>query len=223
MNIQILYEDRDLLVCIKPAGLLSQADDSDRPSLVELLQARCGQGASVCPVHRLDQGVGGVMVYGKTRAGAAGLSQAIRSGAFSKEYLAAALGIVEPAAGTWRDYLFKDSRKNKTYVVGRLRKGVKEASLEYETLACCDADLGPLTLVRVKLHTGRTHQIRVQFASRRHPLAGDGKYGAGRWDGEIALWSYRIAFPHPITGQTLAFSQLPSGDPWALFSMPNLE
>ena len=214
--IPVLYEDRELLVCIKPAGLLSQADAAGRPNLVEALQARCA--AAVYPVHRLDQGAGGVMVYGKTKGAAAGLSQSMQTGAFSKEYLAVIEGVLDAPAGTFRDYLFKDSAKNKTYVVQRLRKGVKEASLDYEALDRCETAFGPLTLVKIRLHTGRTHQIRVQFASREHPLLGDGKYGSHHAGEALALWSYRLSFPHPVTQAPLTFTQPPpEAVPWAFF------
>ena len=195
---QLLYEDPHLLVCVKPVGILSQRDASGRPNLEELLQehvSASGGSAAVYPVHRLDQAVGGVMVYAKTKHCAARLSQAIQSGGVLKRYLAILHGVPEPASGVCRDYLFKDAAKNKSYVVKTLRRGVKEASLEYETLQTGTCCFGPVSLVRIQLHTGRTHQIRVQFASRRRPLVGDGKYGSSQSNCGIALWSLMASAP----------------------------
>ena len=207
--IPILFQDKDLLVCLKPPGLLSQTGPVD--SLPALLEQE--NGCRIFPVHRLDQSVGGVMAYAKTSSAAAALSAAIRAGTFQKEYLAAVRGCPKKAAGVYQDLLLHDRVRNKSFVVQRMRGGVREASLEYRLLE----EQEGLSLVLIRLHTGRTHQIRVQFASRGMPLAGDNKYGGG--SGQIALWSFRIKLPHPTSGQQMVFQQSPSGEPWERFTL----
>ncbi|MBQ3496759.1 MAG: RNA pseudouridine synthase [Oscillospiraceae bacterium] len=216
MEIKNLYEDNDIIVCVKPPHVLSQRGANGGEDMISLL------GGGVYPVHRLDGGVGGVMVYAKTQSAAGKLSQMIAAHEFEKEYLAVLRGKAE-ACGTLRDLLFHDRIKNKTYVVDRMRSGVKEASLSYRLVETRETAEGILSLVRVKLHTGRTHQIRVQFASRRLPIAGDGRYGGG--GGEIALWSYRLRFAHPTKrGKTVEAAQLPpEGAPWSNFTLANVE
>ena len=208
----LLFEDPQLLVCVKAPGLLSQ--DGGEASLPGLLRRQCR--CEIYPVHRLDREAGGVMVYAKTRPAAAALSAAIQEKKLEKEYLCVTLGIPAEPQGTYRDLLLHDKLRNKSFVVRRMRGGVKEASLSYRVLEERDGE----ALVLVSLHTGRTHQIRVQFASRATPLSGDGKYGGG--SGPLALWSARLVFPHPRTGERLAFSQLPQGAPWDRFSPPAL-
>lgn len=226
----ILYEDAALAVLDKPAGLSSEAD------VPAALRARWGTEAYVGLVHRLDTGVSGLMVCARTPAAAAALSRQITqsqqlyaaqdAGAtaapkaalppFRKEYRAVLAGGADaalPPAGMLRDYLFKDSRAGRVYPVRRPRKGVREAVLEYRLAASAAG----LSLAEITLHTGRTHQIRVQFASRRHPLWGDGKYGS-RHKGDIALQSARLAFVHPVTGRAMEFAlPLPHTAPWTLF------
>ncbi len=207
--ISVLYEDRALAVCIKPPALLSQAGSGE-----DILQVLGQQlGCTLYPVHRLDRGVGGVMVFAKTSRAAAALSAAIQRHELEKEYLCLVRGRPAEDSGVYRDLLLHDKARNKTFVVDRMRGGVKEASLEYRVL---DQQAG-VSLVRVKLHTGRTHQIRVQFSSRKTPLLGDGKYGGG--SGQIALWSFHLAFPHPTSGKRMDFFQLPEGQPWDGFSL----
>ena len=163
-------------------------------------------------VHRLDRDVSGVMVFAKEEKTAAALSALIARREFTKEYLAIVSGETD-AAGEMRDLLYHDKGRNKTFVVKRPRRGVREASLDYRTLAVHEEN----SLVHVRLHTGRTHQIRVQFASRKHPLLGDGKYGGGK--GKIALFSHRIAFVHPVTKEEMCFSALPAiTDAWEIFA-----
>ena len=206
---EILEQNAAYVVCIKPVGIPSQGEGPE--AMPTKLAAETG--GEIYPVHRLDQAVGGVMVYARTKQAAAALSRAIQEGRMEKAYLAVLTKPMAQPRGTLRDLLYHDRVKNKTYVVKRKRNGVKEAVLDYETLAS-GADG---TLVRVQLHTGRTHQIRVQFASRGCPLAGDGKYG-GKGSAPL-LWSYRLAFPDPLDGKLRTFVRRPEGPVWeALFA-----
>lgn len=200
---KILFEDESIIVCIKERGIISQSDSAGGISMITELEKLCN--CKIFPLHRLDKEVGGVMVYAKTKSAAAGLSKDIQEHKFIKEYIALIHGTPENSRGEMRDLLFKDSKKNKSYVVKRERKGVKEALLDYELL---ESNNG-FSKVLIKLHTGRTHQIRVQFASRKMPLCGDKKYGAKDESNTIGLWSYRITFNHPKTGESLSFSETP--------------
>ena len=178
---EMLYSDRDMAVCVKPVGL-----DSEQELPAALKEAL---GGEIYPIHRLDKNVGGVMVYARTRSAAAQLSRLVQEGSLVKEYVALVHG-TPPEEGDWEDLLWKDSAKNKVYVVKRQRKGVKPARLEYKRLTA-----GEASLVRIRLHTGRSHQIRVQFASRGYPLVGDHKYGSRDTEKEPMLFSCRIRFP----------------------------
>ena len=201
---EILEQNAAYVVCIKPVGVPAQGEGAN--ALPARLAAELN--GEIYPVHRLDQTVGGVMVYARTKQAAAALSRAIQEGRMEKDYFAVLTKPMADASGTLRDLLYHDRVKNKTYVVKRKRNGVKEAVLDYETLASGAEG----TLVRVHLHTGRTHQIRVQFASRGCPLAGDGKYG-GKGSAPL-LWSYRLAFPDPRDGTMRIFEQRPEGSAW---------
>ncbi|MBR4881865.1 MAG: RNA pseudouridine synthase, partial [Clostridia bacterium] len=161
---EILYSDNDIIVCIKPVGL-----DSEH-GVPDLLKEEFG--GEIFTLHRLDLNVGGVMVYARNKETASELSTVIQNGEMIKEYLAVVHG-TPPAEGDWEDLLYKDARKNKVFVVDRMRRGVKKARLEYKRLT-----KGKTSVVRIRLHTGRSHQIRVQFASRKFPLVGDHKYGS---------------------------------------------
>lgn len=191
---QILYHDADLAVIVKPVGL-----DSEAAVPSEIKHAL---GGECFAVHRLDLNVGGVMVYARTKAAAAALSRCIAEGTMVKEYMALVHGETEES-GDWEDLLWKDSRKNKVFVVSREHAGVKRARLTFTRLAVKD----DTSLVRIRLYTGRSHQIRVQFASRKHPLVGDHKYGARDTLTAPQLFSCCLTFPWK--GQTLRFEQLP--------------
>jgi len=219
MTIEIFYCDRDLLICRKPVGVLSQSDGKgDMVALLSAQLAAEGEKSDIFPVHRLDRGVGGVMVFARSAAMAGKLTALVAERSFEKEYLAVLRGHPEEEEATLKDLLFKDSAKNKSYVVKRMRRGVKEASLEYRVLGKTEEH----TLVRVKLHTGRTHQIRVQFSSRRLPLLGDGKYGSSDNRCDIALFACRVAFRHPRTGKEIAVFARPDEEryPWNEFALP---
>lgn len=212
MTPQILYQDEFVFVVCKPIGIVSE-ESADQTGLADLL--RLQNSGYVGVVHRLDRGVGGVMVYAKSKTAAARLSAAVQAHALQKIYLAVVHGKPQKEADTLVDLLYHDRVKNKTYVVDRERRGVKQAILDYETLATKEHDThGTISKLRITLHTGRTHQIRVQMASRGFPLVGDNKYGAkDRCD--IALFCHSLSFPHPKTGKRMTFSLDPEGDIWA--------
>lgn len=214
-DITVLFEDNNIIAAIKPAGVLSQAGNT--ADMISLL----GEGrGEIYPLHRLDKNVGGVMVFAKNKQAAAKMSQLISENRMSKSYYAVLCGKPEEDCAVLEDLLFKDSSKNKSFVVKRMRKGVKKASLEYKTVESVQTDSGFLTLVKVKLHTGRTHQIRVQFSSRKLPLLGDGRYGGKSDKCDIALWSTEISFISPFNGQNLTFkAPLPQQYPWNLFEI----
>lgn len=203
--VEILYQDKALLVCIKPSGVPSEGTGSN--ALPEILKMQTGK--NVWPVHRLDQAASGLMVYARRRESAAALSSAIAAGTMEKEYFALVSGTPQPEEGRMEDFLYHDARKGRVYPVRSLRKGVKQAALTYKTLQSREG----VSLVRVQLETGRTHQIRVQFASRKLPLLGDGKYGS-RVKGNLMLWSCRLAFSHPETGEKLCFYRTPAWEGW---------
>ena len=190
---EILYSDKQIIVCVKPVGLDSEHEVP--AALKEQL------GGEIFPIHRLDKNVGGVMVYARTRQAAAALSKAVQEGTMVKEYVAQVHGI-PPENGDWTDLLFKDSSKNKVFVVKKERRGVKKARLEFKRLT-----EGEASLVRIRLHTGRSHQIRVQFSSRGFPLVGDHKYGARDDSPAPMLFSCKLTFPY---GKRIAeFEKLP--------------
>ena len=193
---EILYSDKQIIVCVKPVGL-----DSEHELPAALKESL---GGEIFPIHRLDKNVGGVMVYARTKPSAASLSKAVQEGTMVKEYVAMVHG-TPPETGDWSDLLFKDSSKNKVFVVKKERRGVKQARLEFQRLSG-----GETSLVRIRLHTGRSHQIRVQFASRGFPLVGDHKYGGRDKAPAPYLFSCKLTFPHQ--GKLLSFEKLPD---WA--------
>ena len=195
--IEILYEDAHKVFCVKPGGVTSEEQ------MTVMLKEQLG--CDIYVLHRLDNPVSGVMVYARTKSAAAYLSKVIQSGEMVKEYVAWVHGIT-PDAGEWTDLLWKDNAKNKVYVVKRKRGGVKEAKLSFETIRRGEMH----SFVRVRLYTGRSHQIRVQFASRGYPLVGDHKYGDKSHWTEPKLYSCAISFPYK--GQVHTFTSMPD---WA--------
>ena len=201
MEIPILYYGGGFVVCLKPVGV-----DSEAAGMPALLAGQLPAEEVFC-VHRLDKAVGGVMVYALNRDAATALSRQIGSGRFEKEYLAVIHGQLAEKEAALRDLLFHDRARNKSYAVTRRRAGVREASLDYRVLR----EVEDCSLLSVRLRTGRTHQIRVQFASRGHTLVGDAKYGSPRRDCQIALFSHRLGFADPATGGVLSFTAPPPG------------
>jgi len=216
---EILFSDKHIVLVNKPSGLSSQ----DVPDGGDCLPARLAEaGMPVKTIHRLDKDTTGVMVYARTQEAAGALSAMVgRHDVFEKTYLAVIQGCPQEQTGTFTDLLFHDRQRNKSFVVQRERKGVRLASLSYEVLQTISGEMGTLSLVSVRLHTGRTHQIRVQFASRGMPLVGDSRYGGLR-TASLALHSHRLAFPHPITQESMSVVSMPDYDarPWNLFNVP---
>ncbi len=211
---KILFEDNDIIVLVKPVGVPSETTQNGEKGILDLLKNQYGL-TDVFLLHRLDRNVGGVMVFAKNKKSAACISKQIQENTFKKTYFAVVDGVIEEKQGIYKDLLFKDSSKNRSYVVNRMRKGVKEASLEYIVLN----EIENKTLVKVTLHTGRTHQIRVQFSSRKTPLCGDVKYGSKDRQSDIALFSHSITFTHPSKNEVLTFTEFPDklNYPWSLF------
>lgn len=207
--IEILYENKDIVFCIKPIGMSSESDLPD--ALKNQLNTE------IFTLHRLDTPVGGVMIYAKNKAGAAFYSKKISENSdFAKTYLCICEGEFSETDGVMEDLLFKDSRKNKSFVVKRERKGVKKAKLEYKVIGTGKFDDKICSICLVKLYTGRSHQIRVQFSSRLHPLLGDGKYGS-KINCPIALYS------HKIETDSLSVSHIPKDvKPWNILNIKEI-
>lgn len=211
MEIPILYQDQDILVCVKSAGVLSE-----KGGLPELLREQ--RGGEIYCVHRLDRAVGGVLVYARTSTAAAKLSAAVAGRQMDKQYLAVVSGRPELEAAELRDLLYHDPARNKSYVVRRARRGVREAASHYTLLDTAAYGPDTVSLLRIRLLTGRSHQIRVQFASRGMPLLGDGRYGSRYREEHLALWSWQLCFSHPAMGAAMQFRCPPPEElPWTLF------
>lgn len=210
----ILYQDNRILVCLKPYGVVSTDVAGGLPGLVR--QQLGDDKACVRTVHRLDQVVGGVMVLARSKEAARRLGIQVQNREFKKEYLAVLHGHPETSSGTLRDLLWRSKEERKSYIVTETGKDVQEAVLHYQLLAASDC----LSLVKIQLETGRTHQIRAQFSGHGMPLVGDKKYGAQEQDMEgISLWSHAISFDHPQSGERLLFSAPPPQRwPWTEFS-----
>ena len=209
---EILYQNANILVCIKPTRVLSTDEPGGLPGLVR--EALGDPKADVRTVHRLDRVVSGVMVLARSANAASELSRQIREDQFRKEYLAVVHGRPENPEGTLHDLLARDKARRMTFVAEAPGKGVQEAALSYRVLEYANG----MSLVRVRLHTGRTHQIRVQFSSRGMPLVGERKYAVWNDPCELALWSAKIGFYHPGTGEWVEFSKEPPAVfPWTEF------
>ncbi|MBP3634623.1 MAG: RluA family pseudouridine synthase [Oscillospiraceae bacterium] len=210
--VELIYQDKDIVVCIKPAGVKSTDEPGGVPELVR--EALGDPNANVRTVHRLDQVVSGLMVLARNARSASELSRQIRDGEFGKAYLAVVHGEL-PASGTMTDLLLRNKAERKTYVVTEPGKDVQEAVLDY---TCLDRRSG-MSKVHIILRTGRTHQIRCQFSSRGYPLVGDRKYSLLEDGCPIALWSAHLSFTHPKTGEKMSFSQEPpNAAPWSEFA-----
>ena len=205
---ELIYQDKDIVVCVKPSGVLSTDEPGGMPDLVrEALGDK-----NVRTVHRLDRLVSGLMVLARRSKAASELSRQIRDGEFQKEYLAVIHGMLPEETGEFRDLLWRNKQERKTYIVEKPEKDVQEAVLDYRVLK----HTADMTRVRIRLHTGRTHQIRAQFSGRGLPLVGDRKYGVPEDDCTIALWSYRLAFRHPYSGKPMEFIlEPPEVYPWS--------
>ena len=213
MSLKVLYEDNHIIVVEKPANIPSQGDktgDTDMLTIIKnYLKEKYNKPGNVYLglIHRLDRPVGGVMVFAKTSKAAARLSEEVRNKIFKKEYLAIVNGKMEERYAQFEDYLWKDEKKNTSYVVKSTKKNAKLASLDYEELNYDENK--NVSLVKINLHTGRHHQIRVQFSSRGHALYGDNKYhGRGAGQG-ICLWAYKITIIHPVTKEEMTFKDIP--------------
>ncbi len=200
----IIFEDSHIVVCEKPYGMLSQADSGGKESAVSYLEEHTT--SNIYPVHRLDRTTRGIMVFAKTKDAAAKLSKQINEHLFLKEYTATVHGVPKEMCGKMEDLLFYDRKAGKSYVVKRERSGVKKAVLYYEVETTRDYEGETVSVVHIRLETGRTHQIRVQFASRGLPLLGDRRYGADDREKEIALCACNLSFKHPFSGEVMEFS-----------------
>lgn len=223
LRIKIIYEDNHILAVEKPVNIPVQKDESNDIDLLTILKddlkQRYGKPGNVYLglIHRLDRPVGGLMIFAKTSKAASRLSEQIRTRQFRKTYLAVVLGVINKSEGTLEDYLLKDPRTNIVSVVDIGTHGAKQAILDYKILKKSEG----LSLVRINLKTGRSHQIRVQFSNYGYPLYGDQKYGRNlnRIGQQIALWSSEISINHPINNEEIRFtSEPPKQNPWVLFN-----
>lgn len=220
----ILHEDNHIIVVLKPQNVACCPDESGDDNLFDCIKRYIKQKYSkpgnvfLGLVHRLDRPTGGVMVYAKTSKAAARLTEQLKSGGFEKRYLAVLCGILSKKSGTLENYLRKNSLNNMVYVCTQTEEGAKFASLDYKILG----EHGSLSLADIKLHTGRTHQIRVQTAAINAPVYGDMRYGGpNAVKGKLALWAYSLTFPHPVTGEKLRFMAEPplAESPWKFFNV----
>lgn len=224
LDLNILHEDNHIIVVLKPQGVPSCGDESGDDSLLEAIRRYIKTAYDkpgnvyVGLIHRLDRPTGGVMVFAKTSKAASRLAEQMRGGDFEKKYLTVLTGVPEQKKATLVNYLKKNPINNMVYICPQTTEGAKMASLDYEVLE----EKGGCCLVRVKLHTGRTHQIRVQMAGLGTPVYGDMRYGGeNAKKGNLALWAYSLAFTHPVTKERLRFIAAPpeDGNPWKHFSV----
>lgn len=212
-QLKVIYEDNHIIVVEKPVNIPSQADKTGDIDLLTIVKQYIKEkyqkpgNVYIGLVHRLDRPVGGVMVFAKTSKAAARLSNQVREKKFEKTYLTIVNGKMEQNAATLEDYLYKDERNNKSKVVPEGTKNSKLAVLDYEVLKY-NSELN-LSVLKIHLHTGRHHQIRVQLSSRNHSIYGDQKYGGRGHGKQITLWAYELKFYHPITNEKLVFRSVP--------------
>ena len=217
VEIPLLYTDPSLIVCVKPVGISSES-----PGLPDLIAEQCD--CKALPVHRLDQGTGGIIVLARSSAACASMQLLFQENKVKKEYLAVISGCPDENEGVFTDLLWHDRQKNKSFIVDRRRAGVKEASCSWKLLNSTLYDGQKIALIRVMLHTGRTHQIRVQFGSRGFPLVGDRKYGSRLPAENVSLWASAISFPRPDqkSGSVSVASLPPDVFPWNLFDLSSV-
>jgi len=220
MNLRVLYEDKELIVCYKPAGVSTQTNKLGEQDMVSMLKNYL-KGGYVAVIHRLDQPVEGLLVFAKTQSAARELNRTLQGAGFGKYYKAVLWGIPKKSQGILEDYLVKDGRTNSSRIGKKEEKDAKKAILSYEVLATGADDGKDISLVRVKLDTGRHHQIRVQMANMGCPIWGDSKYNTAqiqdrRWR-QIALCAYRLEFVHPKTKEKMLFQIEPEGEGFQFF------
>lgn len=225
-NLKVIYEDNHIIVVEKTPNIPSQSDktgDMDMLTIIkQYLKEKYNKPGNVYLglVHRLDRPVGGVMVFAKTSKAASRLSEQVRNKVFRKKYLAVVDGKIDKKEGTLEDYLYKDEKSNMSKVVNKDKKNAKLAKLDYEVI--CYNEVKNLSLVKVNLHTGRHHQIRVQFASFGHSIFGDQKYGTRGQGKQIALWAYELVINNPITKEEMVFKDLPENNgTWCILKEVN--
>ena len=212
-NLKVIYEDNHIIVVEKTPNIPSQSDktgDIDMLTLVkQYIKEKYNKPGNVYLglVHRLDRPVGGIMIFAKTSKAASRLSDQVREKVFKKKYLAVVDGKIENKSGTLEDYLYKDERNNISKVVNKGKKNAKFAKLDYDVIKY--DEVKNLSLVKVNLHTGRHHQIRVQLSNFGHSIFGDQKYGTRGQGKQIALWAYELTINHPITKEEMTFKNLP--------------
>lgn len=223
-DLVILYEDNHIIVVLKPQNIACCPDESGDDNLFDCIKRYIKEkyekpgNVFLGLIHRLDRPTGGVMVYAKTSKAAARLSEQLKSGGFEKKYLAVLCGTPSKKSATLENYLRKNSVNNMVYVCTQTEEGAKFASLDYEIIG----EAGGLSLAQIKLHTGRTHQIRVQMAAINAPVYGDMRYGGeNAVKGKLSLWAYSLSFSHPVTGEKLRYIAEPplSEKPWKFFRL----
>ena len=223
-DLVILYEDNHIIVVLKPQNIACCPDESGDDNLFDCIKRYIKEkyekpgNVFLGLIHRLDRPTGGVMVYAKTSKAAARLSEQLKSGGFEKKYLAVLCGTPSKKSATLENYLRKNSVNNMVYVCTQTEEGSKFASLDYEIIG----EAGGLSLAQIKLHTGRTHQIRVQMAAINAPVYGDMRYGGeNAVKGKLSLWAYSLSFSHPVTGEKLRYIAEPplSEKPWKFFRL----
>lgn len=223
-NLTVLYEDNHVIVVMKPQNIASCPDESGNGNMLDLIKEYVRTkyekkgNVYIGLVHRLDRPTGGVMVFARTSKAAGRLSEQMRTGDFEKKYLTVLCGTLTEKSGRLVNYLKKNTVNNMVYLCTQGTDGAKEAILDYRVVE----EQGGLSLTEIKLHTGRSHQIRVQTAGISHPVFGDMRYGGEKAvKGNLALWAYSLAFTHPVTKERLRFLILPPADetPWKHFNL----